>query len=70
MRRLRATAEAYTRLRADFTDEGRLRRAAALQRFATEPESLLPIAAALVGPDALPPHAFDRASADRMLAVD
>lgn len=49
MRRLRATAEAYTRLRADFSDQGRLRRAAALRRFATEPEALLPIAAALVG---------------------
>ena len=69
MRRLRATAEAYTRLRADFTEQGRLRRAAALQRFAAGPQELLPIAAALVGPDALPPHAFDRAAADRMLAL-
>ncbi|WP_222263084.1 NAD(P)/FAD-dependent oxidoreductase [Modestobacter marinus] len=69
MRRLRATAEAITRLRADFTPDGRRRRTAALARFAADPRARLPIAAALIGPDALPPEAFTRAAADRMLAL-
>jgi 2-polyprenyl-6-methoxyphenol hydroxylase-like FAD-dependent oxidoreductase len=69
MRRLRATAEATTRLRADFGVEGRRRRDAAFARFATDPTARLPIAAALVGPHRLPPEAFTREAADRMLAL-
>ncbi len=69
MRRLRATAEATTRLRAGFSPEGRRRRDAAFARFAADPAARLPIAAALVGPDRLPPEAFTRAAADRMLAL-
>ena len=69
MRRLRATAEAATRLRADFTPEGRRRRRAAFDRFASDPAARLPIAAGLVGPDMLPPEAFTREAADRMLAL-
>ncbi|SDY94182.1 2-polyprenyl-6-methoxyphenol hydroxylase [Modestobacter sp. DSM 44400] len=69
MRRLRATADAMTRLRADFTAEGRRRRDAAFARFAADPGARLPIAAAMVGPDALPPEAFTREAADRMVAL-
>ena len=69
MRRLRATAEAVTRLRCDFTPRGRERRRAAFARFAADPAARLPIAAGLVGPDALPAEAFTREAADRMLAV-
>lgn len=69
MRRLRATAEAMTRLRADFTPDGHRRRNAAFARFAADPAARLPIAAGWVGPDALPPEAFTREAADRMLAL-
>lgn len=69
LRRLRATAEAVTRLRADFTPEGRERRRAAFARFAVDPKARLPIAGALVGPHNLPPEAFTREAADRMLAL-
>jgi 2-polyprenyl-6-methoxyphenol hydroxylase-like FAD-dependent oxidoreductase len=67
MRRLRATAEAMTRLHADFTQEGHRRRDAAFARFAADPAARLPIAAGWVGPGALPPEAFTREAADRML---
>jgi 2-polyprenyl-6-methoxyphenol hydroxylase-like FAD-dependent oxidoreductase len=69
MRRLRATADAIARLRADFTPDGRRRRRAAFERFAADPRARLPIAAAMVGPDVLPPEAFTREAADRMLAL-
>jgi 2-polyprenyl-6-methoxyphenol hydroxylase-like FAD-dependent oxidoreductase len=69
MRRLCATAEAVTRLRCDFTSEGKQRRMAAFQRFATDPSARLPIAASLVGPELLPEQAFTREAADAMLAL-
>ena len=74
MRRLRATAEAMTRLRADSTREGHRRRDAAFARFAADPAARMPIAAGWVGPEALPPEAlppeaFTREAADRMLAL-
>ncbi|MDT7571145.1 MAG: hypothetical protein QOE05_1319 [Actinomycetota bacterium] len=69
LRRLRATAEAVTRLRCDFSPEGKQRRLAAFARFATDPMARLPIAAGLVGPDILPAEAFTREAADRMLAL-
>jgi hypothetical protein len=69
MRRLGATAEAVTRLRCDFTPEGKQRRMAAFQRFATDPMARLPIAAGLVGPELLPEQAFTREAADAMLAL-
>jgi 2-polyprenyl-6-methoxyphenol hydroxylase-like FAD-dependent oxidoreductase len=69
MRRLRATAEAMTRLRADFTPDGHRRRDAAFARFAADPAARMPIAAGWVGPEALPPEAFTREAADRMLAL-
>lgn len=69
MRRLRATAEAVTRLRCDFTPLGKERRLAAYARFAADETARLPIAASLVGPEALPPEAFTREAADRMLAL-
>jgi len=69
MRRLCATAEAVTRLRCDFTPLGKERRLAAFARFATDPEARMPVAAGSIGPDALPPEAFIREAADRMLAL-
>ena len=69
MRRLRATAEAMTRLRVDFTPRGREQRRAAFARFAADPAERMPIAASLRGPDDLPPEAFERAACDRMLAL-
>ncbi|HLK95187.1 MAG TPA: hypothetical protein VK365_05565 [Nocardioidaceae bacterium] len=69
MRHLRATAEAMTRLRADSTREGHRRRDAAFARFAADPAARMPIAAGWVGPEALPPEAFTREAADRMLAL-
>ncbi|HEU0104494.1 MAG TPA: FAD-dependent monooxygenase [Mycobacteriales bacterium] len=68
MRRLRATADAMTRLLGDYTPAGRRRRIAAFDRFAVDPSLRLPLAAELVGPDALPAEAFTRAAADRMLS--
>ena len=64
-----ATAAAMTRLRADFTPDGHRRRDAAFARFAADPAARMPIAAGWVGPDALPPEAFTREAADRMLAL-
>ena len=58
-----------TRLRADFTPDGHRRRNAAIARFAADPAARLPIAAGWVGPGALPPEAFTREAADRMLAL-
>lgn len=69
MRRLRATAEATTRLRCDFTPLGRQQRLAASAKFAVDPAARSPIAAGLLGPEALPPEAFTRDAADRMLAL-
>lgn len=69
MRRLRATAEATTRLRADFSPDGLLRRQAAFARFAADPAARLPVSAGLVGPDGIPPEAFTREAADRMLSL-
>ncbi len=69
MRRLRATAEAMIRLRADFTPDGHRRRNAAFARFAADPAARMPIAAGWVGPEALPPEAFTREAADQMLAL-
>lgn len=69
MRRLSATATAFTRLRCTFTDEGRRRRGAAFARFAADPASLAPLLAAAIGPEELPPEAFEPAAADRMLAL-
>lgn len=69
MRRLRATAEATTRLRCDFTPRGKQQRRAAFARFRADPAARLPIAAALVGPEVLPVESFTREAADRMLAL-
>jgi hypothetical protein len=69
LRRLRATAEAMTRLRADVTLDGHRRRDAAFARFAADPAARLPITAGWVGPHSLPPEAFTREAADRMLAL-
>lgn len=69
MRRLRATADAVTRLRCDFTPHGEERRRAAFARFVADPAARLPIAASLVGPEVLPPESFTREAADRMLAL-
>jgi 2-polyprenyl-6-methoxyphenol hydroxylase-like FAD-dependent oxidoreductase len=69
MRRLGATAAATTRLRCDFTAEGKARRAAAFARFARDPLSRLPIAASMVGPELLPAEVFTREAADQMLAL-
>lgn len=69
MRRLRATAETVTRLRCDFSPEGKQRRAAAFSRIAADPAARLPIAAGLLGPHNLPPEAFTREAADRLLAL-
>ncbi len=69
MRRLRLTAATYARWRATFTDQGRRLRRAAFDRIAADPSYRLPVAAALVGPDALPPHAFTPAAADSLLGA-
>lgn len=69
MRRLRVTADNVTRLRCDFSPAGKQRRAAVLGRIAADPAARLPLAAGLVGPHNLPPEAFDRAAAERLLAL-
>jgi hypothetical protein len=68
MRRLRATAEAMPGLRADVTPDGHRRwdaawRASPLTRRRGSHRRRM------VGPDALPPEAFTREAADRMLAL-
>jgi hypothetical protein len=67
MRRLRFTAALMTELRCTFTAEGRERRRRVYDRFERDPAELRPIAATLVGPDALPAELFEPAAAERML---
>lgn len=58
MHRIRVAAHVATRLRCDFTEDGRRRRRKALDSMFTEPNVLAQVACTLIGPEAFPADAF------------
>jgi len=69
MRRLLVAAHVATRLRCDFTDEGRRRRRRAFDSMFTDPNVLAQVASALIGPEAFPIEAFDDAAVAATMAM-
>jgi 2-polyprenyl-6-methoxyphenol hydroxylase-like FAD-dependent oxidoreductase len=67
-RRLRLSAAVMTELKCAFTPEGRRRRQRVFELFRREPGQCLAVAALLVGPHRVPPHAFEAAALERLLA--
>jgi 2-polyprenyl-6-methoxyphenol hydroxylase-like FAD-dependent oxidoreductase len=67
MRRLRFSAQQYSILRAEFTDEARARRRRAHERMKADRSVALPLMANLVGPFSVPDHAFEQAAWDRLM---
>lgn len=66
MRRLRVAARLVAALRAEFDAQAPARRARAFQRSFRDGWSS-PLLASIVGPEKLPPEAFERAAVDRLL---
>jgi 2-polyprenyl-6-methoxyphenol hydroxylase-like FAD-dependent oxidoreductase len=69
MRRLRVEAHIATEIRATFTPEGRCRRAAYREELTTNPLTLGPAFASLIGPENAPPEAFEDANVERILSL-
>jgi menaquinone-9 beta-reductase len=68
MRRLRFSASVVTTLDSEFGEEARKRRIRAHERQAQDPNLLLPMLAALLGPDRLPAEAFEEETRRRLFA--
>jgi 2-polyprenyl-6-methoxyphenol hydroxylase-like FAD-dependent oxidoreductase len=58
MRRLRITAQEFSKFRCEYTDEARERRRIAMSRIAANPTLALPFTIALRGPDAFPEETY------------
>jgi 2-polyprenyl-6-methoxyphenol hydroxylase-like FAD-dependent oxidoreductase len=69
MRRLRFTAALATHLRTTFSSDGRRRRRRFHDLSLAGDEITLPMAATVVGPDALPAQAFEPETAAQVLAL-
>lgn len=67
LRRLRFTGQQSSILRAEFTEEARVRRQRAFARMAADPSLLLLLLPALKGPFGVPDHVFEQTSWDRLL---
>jgi 2-polyprenyl-6-methoxyphenol hydroxylase-like FAD-dependent oxidoreductase len=67
MRRLRITARLSATLRAEYGEEARLRRQLAGHRVRVD-KMLTPGPAVLIGPEVLPPAAFEQSTIDALLA--
>ena len=67
MRRLRITARLSAKLRAEFGEEARKRRAIVLRRIFVD-RMPAPSAATLIGPDRVPSVNFEQATIDALLA--
>jgi 2-polyprenyl-6-methoxyphenol hydroxylase-like FAD-dependent oxidoreductase len=68
MRRLRFVATLQSRLENEFGAEAEARRVRAHERRAADPTLMLPALATMLGPEKLPPMAFDDAIMERTLA--
>jgi 2-polyprenyl-6-methoxyphenol hydroxylase-like FAD-dependent oxidoreductase len=66
MRRLRIVARLATQVRVEFGEDARLRRLRVGQRI--REKMLSPLGASLVGPEKLPPAAFEQSTIDALLA--
>lgn len=69
MRRLRFVASLLSVRAVVFGPDGVARRARAFARQLQDPSIMLPLFATLMGPDALPPEAFEQAAWDRFLGA-
>lgn len=58
MRRLRITAQEFSKFRCEYTDEARERRRIAMSRIAANPTLALPFTIALRAPDAFPEETY------------
>ena len=68
MRRLRFVATLQSRLENEFGDEAEARRKRAYTRRAADPMLMLPALATMLGPEKMPPAAFEDALMERTLA--
>jgi 2-polyprenyl-6-methoxyphenol hydroxylase-like FAD-dependent oxidoreductase len=68
MRRLRFSATLQSRLENEFGEEAEARRKRAYQRRAADPTLMLPALATMLGPEKVPPMAFEDALMERTLA--
>jgi 2-polyprenyl-6-methoxyphenol hydroxylase-like FAD-dependent oxidoreductase len=66
MRRLRFSASVIATMENEFGENARARRARARERQMRDPTLLLPMLAALLGPDQLPAEAFDEETRRRL----
>lgn len=69
MRRLRFAAQMDSIMHAEFGPEARKRRAALRARRAADPSFLLALAGVMIGPELLPPDAFDESVREAVLAA-
>ena len=69
MRRLRFVASLLSVRDVEFGPDAAARRARAFARQLQDPSVLLPVFATLMGPDALPPEAFEQPAWDRLLGA-
>jgi 2-polyprenyl-6-methoxyphenol hydroxylase-like FAD-dependent oxidoreductase len=67
MRRLRFTAERFSILRAEFTEDARQRRRQMSQRIAANRELALPLLIPAKGPFGVPDHLFEQAAWDALM---
>ena len=68
MRRLRVTAQQFSKYRCEYTDEARAARQRARDRLAKDPGLGLPFLVPLKGPDSLPDDAYAPKTWDRLYA--
>jgi menaquinone-9 beta-reductase len=68
MRRLRFSATLQSRLENEFGEDAEARRKRAYERRAADPMLMLPALATMLGPEKLPPAAFEDAIMERTLA--
>ena len=68
MRRLRFAASLASRLENEFGEAAEARRKRAYERRAADPLLMLPAMATMLGPEKLPPSAFEDALMERTLA--
>ena len=68
MRRLRFVGRLVSAFRAEFGEEGRMRRRRMAENIAADPSAALPLSAPLRGPDALPAEVFEPAAWERLIS--
>ena len=68
MKRLRVTAQEFSKFRCEYTDEARERRKKAASRIAADPALALPFTIALRGPDAFPEEVYGPSAWQKLYA--